>query len=131
MYSFIEQTNNIMGLGNTPSYSAAESLIYGPPAKTTIHEATSDESGETVSTGPYRRHGYQVSGTDAVSTSAVFRVYASNDKNQPRADYQQIAAYNVNRTGIMYSDEWLFEYAYCAITNVSDGTFTVIEKHSP
>ena len=65
---------------------------------------------------------------------AAFKVYASNDPNQAKEDYQQIAAYAldlVEASGLMYSDEWCFDSAYAAITDVGAGTFTVIEKHSP
>ena len=118
-----------MGLGNIPSYSPSESLLYGLPSITSLNGVGAGASGATARVGPYKRHGYQVSGSPG--SSCAFRVYASNDPNQPREDYQQIAAYAVDGSGLMYSDEWCFDSAYAAITDYGGGTFTVIEKHSP
>lgn len=122
-----------MAIGDVPSFSAAERLIYGLPAQVTIDSQTQGCSGTKMNVGPYKRHSYQVSGTN--SAVGKFNIYASNDSAAPLDDYQLIAQYSIspssNVGGLMYSDEFLFDYAYSAIAPYTGGTFTVIEKHSP
>lgn len=128
-----EQSNYTMAIGDVPSFGPSERLLYGLPSKITIDSQTQGCSGAKVAVGPYKRHSYQVSGTN--SAVGKFNIYGSNDKNAPLDEYQLIAQYSVspssNVGGLMYSDEFLFDYAYCAINPYTGGTFTVIEKHSP
>tara|TARA_R110000824_G_scaffold386977_2_gene582080 strand:+ start:325 stop:684 length:360 start_codon:yes stop_codon:yes gene_type:complete len=119
-----------MGL-EIPSYSTAERLIYGPPAKTTLYNVSETASGEALKVGAYKRHSYQVSGSAGAVGFSTFNVYASNIPGQAKKDYQIVAMYTVNHSGLMYSDEWVFDSAYAAIVPYTNGSFTVIEKHSP
>ena len=111
-----------MGLGNT--------LSYGLPPVISLNTVSDNASGASVYTGPYKHHSYQVSGND--SSNAKFKVYATNQPNQEQENYHIIAEYDVtNGSRVTYSDEWMFDSAYAAITNYSAGTFTITEKHSP
>ena len=125
-------------LPNQSSFSAAVSFGV---TLTSVDNISTNVSGKIVNTGPYKRHSYQVSGSDACS--ANLRIYATNNPvartytgdlgqlSGTHSGYQQIAAYPLAGTGIMYSDEWLFDRAYAAITDYSVGAFTIMEQHSP
>jgi len=122
-----------MAIGDFPSYSAAERLIYGLPPQKTIDAAGAVTSGAKQSIGPYTRHSYQV--TSNASAVGKFNIYGCNDTGTALIDYQLIAQYSIspatNPGGLLYSDEFLFEYAYCSINPWTGGVFDVVEKHSP
>lgn len=129
---------NERGQAINPAYSfgdGADQIVDVAPAElqsigpiTTLNAVTVSGYGPVIQAGDYTWHSYQVIAT-SVTVGAQVRIEGSMDN----VNWLPITTYTIdsnnNPTGLLYSDQWNFEYARAGLSAVNDGTYTIIEKH--